>query len=572
MALLRWSRYFLPTWREEPAEAEVPSHRLMLRAGLIRKVASGVYEFLPLGLRALRKVERIVREEMDSLGAQEVKLPILHPEEVWRKSGRWQDFGPELFKLTDRKGQGFALGPTHEEVVTELVAREIRSWRDLPLVLYQITDKFRDEPRPRFGVLRAREFLMKDAYSFHANQESLVATYREMGRAYRRIFARCGLSFRMVEAPTGVMGGSVSHEFIALTEVGEAEVVLCRACGYAACREIAAIGTLPSPAGQERDLELVPTPGVRTVDQLVSFLGISPAQVIKTFLYLGRKGPLAVLVRGDRELEEMKLWQAAGDATLRRVDDPREAEELSGASFGFLGPIGLTFPIWADKAVEGISAAVVGGNREGFHYLGAKAGRDFPVEKYLDLHRAQPGDPCARCGAPLQIKRGIELGQIFQLGTKYSSTLGATFLDRDGREQPIIMGCYGIGVSRVLGAVIEQRHDQEGIVWPPEIAPFQAVVAVLRPDIQEQMELGEELAGALVEAGLEVLLDDRDLSPGEKFHDAKLIGVPVLVVVGPRALAQGQLELERRRDGRRLLSPAEPGEVVEKVQALLRGS
>jgi len=571
VAYFRWSRYFLPTWKEEPKEAEIPSHRIMLRAGLARKVASGIYEFLPLGCRALRKVERIVREELEAVGAQEVKLPTLHPEELWRRTGRWEDFGPELFKLTDRKGQRFALAPTHEEIITELAAREIHSWRDLPLVLYQITEKFRDEPRPRFGLLRTREFLMKDAYSFHSSWDSLEATYQELGRAYRRIFARCGLNFRLVEAPTGVMGGNVSHEFLALAAVGEAEIALCQSCGYSACREIAALKPLLPPPGEEAPAELVATPGVRTVEELVSFLGISPAQVVKTFLYVGRKGPLAVLVRGDRELAEAKLLQAAGDPTLQRVDDPREAEALSGAPFGFLGPIGLPFPVWADQSIQDIPAAVVGGNREGFHYLGAKPGRDFQVEKYLDLHWAGPGDPCARCGAPLEINRGIELGQIFQLGTKYSQALGATFLDPDGEEKPLVMGCYGIGVSRLLGAVIEQWHDEKGIIWPPEVAPFQVLVSVLRPDVEEQMALGEEMAQALDKAGLEVLLDDRLLSPGEKFHDAKLIGIPVLAIVGPRALARGQLELERRVDGHRLLSPLEPEAVVKKVQHLLRG-
>ncbi len=567
---IRWSRYLLPTWKEEPAEAEIPSHRLMLRAGLIRKVASGIYEFLPFGYRALKKVERIVREEMDAIGALEMKLPVLQPEELWRRTGRWEDFGPEMFKLTDRKGQGFALGPTHEEIITELAAREISSWRDLPLVLYQIGEKYRDEIRPRFGVMRAREFLMKDAYSFHGTWDSLEETYRDMYTAYSRTFTRCGLEFVVVEAPTGVMGGNVSHEFMVIAETGEDEVALCLACGYAANRQVAHTKPPDPPPGEERPLELVATPNVRTVEELVEFLGVSPAQIVKTFLYVGRKGPMAVLVRGDQELEETKLLQALGDPTLRRVDDPDEAERISGAPFGFLGPIGLGIPVWADEAVRDIPAAVVGGNREGYHYVGAKPGRDFRVERYLDIHRVEEGDPCGRCGAPLRIKRGIEVGQIFQLGTKYSEALGATFLDRDGSEKPLIMGCYGIGVSRILGAVIEQHHDEAGIIWPLEIAPFQVLIAVLRPDVPEQMGLGERLAEALDRAGLEVLLDDRDRSPGEKFHDAKLIGIPLLLVVGPRALKQGEVEAERRRDGEKFRFPADPAAVARGVRDALR--
>lgn len=570
MAYIKWSRYLLPTWKEEPAEAEIPSHKLMLRAGLIRKVASGIYEFLPFGYRALGKVERIVREEMDAIGALEMKLPVLQPEELWRRTGRWEDFGPEMFKLTDRKGQGFALGPTHEEIITELVSREVTSWRDLPLTLYQIGEKYRDEIRPRFGVMRAREFLMKDAYSFHTSWESLEETYRDMYRAYYRAFLRCGLRIKVVEAPTGVMGGNVSHEFMAVAETGEDEIALCPSCGYAANRQVAHSRPPEPPPGEEHPLELVETPGVRTVEELVEFLGVEPSQIVKTFIYVGRDGPMAVLVRGDHELEETKLLQATGDPSLRRVDDPEEVEGITGAPFGFLGPIGLRIPVWADEAVRDIPSAVVGGNKEGYHYVGARAGRDFEVARYLDLRRVQEGDPCGCCGTPLRIRRGIEVGQIFQLGTKYSEALNATFLDRDGFEKPVIMGCYGIGVSRILGAVIEQHHDDEGIIWPVEIAPFQVVIPVLRPDVEEQMGLAERLAEALDGAGIEVLLDDRDRSPGEKFHDAKLIGIPLMLVVGPRALRRGEVEVERRRDGAKGSLPADPASVVEGVRELLR--
>ena len=570
MAYVRWSKYFLPTWKEEPAEAELPSHKLMLRAGLIRKLAAGVYEFLPLGFRVLKKVEAIVREEMDAAGGIELKLPVLQPEELWRRTGRWDDFGPEMFKLKDRKGQWFALGPTHEEVITELASREIRSYRELPLLLYQIGEKYRDEIRPRYGVMRAREFIMKDGYSFHTSWESLEETYRAMYDAYYRAFVRCGLKLAVVEAPSGLMGGSVSHEFMALAESGEEEVATCNSCGYAANREVARTRPPAPPPGEEEELKLVPTPEVRTVDELVQFLRIDHRQVVKTFLYVGRGGPMAVLVRGDQELEEAKLLEAVGDPTLRRVDDPAEAEEIAGAPFGFLGPIGLSLPIWADEAVRDIPSAVVGANRVDHHYVGARAGRDFRVDRYLDLHRVSAGEPCAKCGAPLSIRRGIEVGQIFQLGTKYSEALGATYLDERGQAHPMIMGCYGIGISRIVAAVIEQHHDEQGISWPVSIAPFHVLVAVLDPEAEEQLSLGERLAERLDRAGFEVLLDDRPRSPGEKFHDAKLIGIPLLAVVGQRSLAKGQVELERRADGLRTTAPADPEGLLPKVRGLLR--
>jgi len=567
---VHWSKYLLPTWKEEPAEADLPSHRLMLRAGLIRKLAAGIYEFLPLGLRVLKKIERIVREEMNAVGGIELRMPVLQPEELWRRTGRWEDFGPEMFKLKDRKGQGFALGPTHEEVFTELAAREIRSYKDLPLLLYQIGEKYRDEIRPRYGVMRAREFLMKDGYSFHTSWDSLEETYRAMYNAYLRAFVRCGLRLVVVEAPSGLMGGSVSHEFMALAESGEEEVVLCRSCGYAANRQVARSRPPAPPPGEEGQLQLIPTPGVCTVEELVSTLGVDPRQVVKTFLYVGRAGPLAVLVQGDQELEEAKLFEAVGDPTLRRVDDPAEAEEIAGAPFGFLGPISLSLPIWADEAVRDIPSAVVGANQPDCHYVGAKPGRDFQVDRYVGLHRVVAGEPCADCGAPLSIRRGIEVGQIFQLGTKYSEALGATFLDERGEAHPLIMGCYGIGVSRIVAAVIEQHHDGEGIVWPVSVAPFQVVVTVLGPEEERQRGLGEEIAARLDQAGFEVLLDDRLRNPGEKFHDAKLIGIPLMVVVGPRSLAKGRVELERRVDGLRTTTPTDPEAVMGRAKELLR--
>lgn len=564
---IRWSKYLLPTWKKTPAEAEVSSHQLMLRAGLIRRVIPGIYGFLPFGYRALRKVERIVREEMDAIGALEMKLPPLLPEELWR----WEESNPGMIKFADHKDQGLALGLIHEEIILELVSREISSWRELPLILYQISDKYRGEIRPRFGVMRARRFLMKAAYSFHATWESLEKVYRDIYRAYSRVFTRCGLVCVVAEAPPMVMGESVSHEFITIADTGEDEIALCPSCGYAANSQIAHTQPPPPPKAEERALQLVATPEVRTVEELVAFLGIQPEQVVKTFLYAGREGVIAVLVRGDQELDETKLVQAKGDPTLRRVDDPEEAERISGARFGFLGPIGLSIPVWADEAVRDIPAAVVGGNREGYHYIGAKAERDFRVDRYLDLHRVREGDPCGRCGASLRLCRGFSMGWMFQLGTERSEALEATFLDKDRKKKLIIMGHYGIDLSRLLGAVIEQHHDEEGIIWPVEIAPFHVVVTVLRPDIPDQLEFATGLAEALARAGFEVLVDDRDRSPGEKFHDAKLIGIPVMLVVGPKALKRGEVEAERRRDGRRSSFPAEPAAVVLEVRELLQG-
>lgn len=532
---VRWSRYLLPTRKEAPADAETPSQRLMPRAGLVRKVAPGAYAYLPFGHHALRRVEEIVREEMQTGGGLEVGLPTLPPHGE-RGPGEPEDPG---------------------ELIPVLAVREISSWRDMPLMLFRI-----GEGPQGPSVL--------DAFCFHATPASLERGLGELRAACSRILARCGLSFRVVEGPPGPMGGRTSQRFVFPTHHGGAEVALCPSCGYAADRRVARIAPPTPPPGEERPLELVPTPGARTVDDLVSSLGVSPSQVVKTFLYVGRDGPMAVLVRGDRELEEAKLFRAVGDPTLRRVDDPEEAERIAGAPFGFLGPVGLSVPILADAAVRGIPAAVVGGNREGFHYIGAKAGRDFRVDRYLDLHRVREGDPCGRCGAPLRILRGTELGELHRWGTECPGIPGAVFTDRDGEEKPIAVGRCRLDIAGVLEAAVAGHHDEEGIVWPVEIAPFQVVIAVLRPDIAEQLGLAERLAGALDQAGFRVLLDDRDRSPGEKFHDAKLTGIPVLLVVGPRGLRKGEVEAERRRDGVRTAFPAEPEAVSRGVRELLR--
>jgi prolyl-tRNA synthetase len=547
---MRWSRYLLPTLKEIPSGAEVQSHRLMLRAGMIRLVASGVYEFLPLGLRVLRAVEGIVREEMDRAGGLEIRLPILQPAELWQASGRWEDFGPEMFKLVDRKEQAFALGPTHEEITTDLARREIRSYRDLPLLLYQINEKYRDEIRPRYGLLRSREFLMKDGYSFHATKESLEETYRAMDEAYRRICERCHVAFVAIEASTGLMGGDRSQEFMALADCGEDWIVICSSpsCGYAANASVAAVAEETYAEEAERPLEKgVATPEKRTAEEVATFFGVPVSRIVKTFLYESPAGRYAVLVRGDHELEEEKLRVALRDPALRRIDDEQEVVRIAGAPFGSLGPIGLALPVLADLSLRGLRNGIVGGNREGTHHRNVNLGRDVRVDRFLPLRRAQEGDRCPCCNASLAFRAGIEIGHIFQLGTKYSESLGARFLDAEGNLHPLVMGCYGIGVSRLVAAVIEGHHDEKGIVWPVDLAPFPVAITLLGPRDPEQLELAAGLTACLAQDGIEALVDDRDETPGEKFHDAELVGFPVQVVLGRKGLVRGEVELHVRR-------------------------
>ncbi len=547
---MRLSRYFLPTLREDPAEAEVISHKLMLRAGMIRRLASGIYSFLPLGLRALRKVENIVREEMDRAGALEVLLPLVQPAELWQESGRWEEYGKELLRFKDRKDHDFCLGPTHEEVITDLVRREVRSYRDLPLILYQIATKFRDEIRPRFGLMRGREFIMKDAYSFDVDEEGLDRSYQAMYAAYERIFSRCGLRFKAVMADTGAIGGHESHEFMVLAETGEDIVVSCPACGYAANLELAeAVASYDYPEEKERPLEKVSTPGLKRVEEVAAFLGVSPSQLVKTLLYLVDDEPVAVLIRGDHELNEVKLRRALGARNIRMAE-AETVEKLTKAPVGFAGPVGLSgVKIIADHAVRGLKNFVVGANEADAHYIHANYPRDFQIEAFYDLRNVTEGDLCPRCGKPLDLTRGIEVGHVFKLGTKYSQALGATFLDEQGKERPIIMGCYGIGVSRTVAAAIEQNHDQDGIIWPISIAPFHVALLTLGVKDNELFTTSEKLYQALTEAGLEVLWDDRDERPGVKFKDIDLIGLPFKLVVGKRLKNEGQVEVKERRSG-----------------------
>ncbi len=549
---------FLPTERRDRSEAVVASHRLMIRAGMIRQLTSGVYSYLPLGLRAVRKVAQIVREEMDRAGAQEVFLPALQPADLWRESGRWDHFGPELIRFRDRNDREFCLGPTHEEVITDLVRREVRSYRQLPINLYQIQTKFRDERRPRFGVMRGREFTMKDGYSFDATEEGAEESYRKMYEAYCRIFQRCGLRFRAVEADTGAIGGSFSHEFMVLAESGEDSVLICSRCTYAANSERAEVAApaLSSEGKEPLPLEKVSTPGMRTVEEVCAYLGVKPTQLIKTLIYRTEGPPVAVLVRGDREVNEAKLRRAMGCSELELADEAL-IELVTGAPVGFAGPVGLgsrsspeEIKILADQEIKGMVNAVVGANEAEAHLINVNSPRDFRVDRYGDFRVAVTGDVCPRCGrGVLEEWRGIEVGHIFKLGTKYSEAMGATFQDEDGVERPMIMGCYGIGIERTVAAAIEQNNDRDGIIFPLGIAPFQVILLCLQPEKHQVVEVSESLYRGLSEAGVEVLLDDREERPGSKFKDADLIGIPLRVNVGERMISQGKVELRRRATG-----------------------
>lgn len=546
---MRWSRQLIPTLREVPQEAEIPSHQLMLRAGLIRKLAGGLYTFLPLGLRALRKVEAIVREEMNRAGALEILMPAVHPREIWERSGRYDVLRDVMFNITDRQNRPLVLGPTHEEIVTDLVAHEISSYRQLPVNLYQIQTKFRDEIRPRFGLMRAKEFLMKDAYSFDVDDDGAERSYRAMYRAYERIFQRCGLRTRVVEADTGAMGGQSSHEFMVLADAGEDGLVECDRCSYAANLERAEsrCGAAPEFPDAGAAARAVATPGRRTVAEVAAFFESSPARLLKTLIYLADGKPVAALAPGDRELNEIKLRRVLGCQALE-LADAAAIERATGAPVGFAGPVGLALPVVADQRLRGVRGAITGANQADTHLVNVDLARDARVERYADLTLAQEGDGCPRCDGTLHARRGIEVGHVFKLGTKYSERLGACFLDAGGRQQPAIMGCYGIGVTRTLQAVIEQRHDADGIIWPASIAPYPVELLVLNEQHAESVRVAQELAGALEARGVEVLLDDRAERPGVKFKDADLLGLPVRVNIGERSLAKGQVEVKRRGD------------------------
>ena len=555
---MRTSQLLLPTLREDPGEAETVSHRLMLRAGLIRKVAAGIYIYLPLGLRIIRKVESIIREEMNRAGAQELLMPVASPAELWKETGRWDYYGKELLRFKDRHERDFCLGPTHEEVITDLFRREVRSYRQLPLNFYQIQTKFRDEIRPRFGLMRGREFIMKDAYSFDADEAGAKISYQKMYDAYTRIFTRCGLTFRAVEADTGLIGGDVSHEFMVLADTGEATVVYSDQGTYAANVERAEVlPTAESDTIPQRPLASIATPQRRTVDEVTRFLKIAPHQLLKTLLYTAEKDTIAVLIRGDHEVNEIKLAKLLG-VTEIELAAPDRVKEVTGAPLGFAGPVGLkNVRILADHAVKGMRNFVVGANLADTHYVDANWDRDFTVNQFADLRNAQTGDPSPRGEGTLTLAKGIEVGQVFLLGTKYSKSMNATILDDQGKERLAIMGCYGIGVGRTAAAAIEQNHDEKGIIWPFPIAPFHVHLLPLSQSTQTTnvaVQLYDELGGA----GLETLWDDRDERAGVKFNDADLIGAPLQVIVGDKSLAEGLIEVKVRRSGEKLkIAPAD---------------
>jgi len=565
---MRWSQTFIPTLKEDPSDAEIPSHKLMIRAGLMRKLTSGVYTYLPLGLRAIKKVERIVREEMDRTGALETLLPILHPAELWKESGRWDVYGKELMRPIDRHDREHALGPTHEEVITDLVRREIRSYKELPVTFYQIQTKFRDEIRPRFGVIRAREFIMKDAYSFHRDDKSLRETYMAMYEAYSRVFERCGLKFTAVEADSGAIGGDFTHEFMVLAGAGESEVVSC-GCGYSATLDRAR--TAPwvetQKSGKLAPLAKVHTPNLKTADDVAKFLGVMTPFLVKTLLYQVKGETIAALIPGDRELNEAKLKHFLKVDAIA-MSSPEQILECTGGPLGFSGPVGLEgVRLIADERLKGMENFVIGANEADFHYTNANLERDFAVTEYTDLVVARKDDPCVKCGKSVSITQGIEVGQIFELGTKYSEVMGATYLDHDGRERPFVMGCYGIGVTRTVAAVIEQSHDANGIIWPLSVAPYEIEVLPVNVNDEVLRKAGEDVYERLLRRGFEVLLDDRDQRPGFKFKDADLVGLPLRVVVGEKAMADGKVEIQVRRTGEstRVLLDQAP----EQIQALI---
>ena len=558
---MKWTRFFSPTLKETPAEAEVKSHRLMLRSGMMRKVSAGVYSLLPLGLRVTQKVERIVREEMNRTGALEILMPVLSPAELWTESGRWAVYGKELMRLEDRHGRFFALGPTHEEVVTDIARGEVRSYRQLPFTLYQIQTKFRDEVRPRFGVVRAREFIMKDAYSFHQSEESLQETYAKMYEAYTRIFKRCGLRFGAVTADSGAIGGDVTHEFMVFADTGESQVFACK-CGYAATEERAEGEIEAYPTDEEpRDLEKVETPGMKTVEEVTAFLKKKPWQLLKTIVYNSDGEFVAVLMRGDREINEAKLAKILGSASLE-LATPEEIVKVSGGPLGFSGPVGLKdVRTVADSSVKNMANMVTGANEADAHFVNVNLGRDFEPGEYADLVQAIEGDKCKKCGELLSSWRGIEVGQIFKLGTKYSTAMKAQFLDDQGTEHPFIMGCYGIGVTRTVAASIEQNSDDDGIIWPMSIAPFEVHVLPTNMSDPELVKTAESIYHGLLDRGIEVIMDDREERPGGKFKDADLIGVPIRITVGERGMKEGIVEVRLRESGE--TTKVETGKAVD---------
>ncbi len=540
---MRYSHLFIPTLKEAPADAEAVSHKLMVRAGYVRQLAAGLYIYLPLGIRVMEKINRIIREEMNAIGGQEVTMPVLNPAEVWQQTGRWDTIGDEMFRLKDRGGRDMCLAMTHEETMTWLAAHDIRSYRDLPQIWYQLQTKLRDEARPKSGVLRTREFVMKDSYSFDRDEAGLDKSYQIHLEAYRKMYSRCGLKFYVVQSDTGMMGGSMAHEFMAPSPAGEDEVALCDACGYAVNVELA--GSVPrTPKIPDGSYEEVATPEKRTIDEVTRFLKLTPDLFLKSILVISDKGPVLALVRGDQTLHEKKLMKLIGQ---HRPAQKEEVKEFLGVPAGFIGPMGHTIRKIADPSLRD-GVFVAGANKEGYHVKGVSAGKHFDAE-FADIHVASAGDSCVQCGKPLRIERVIEVGNIFKLGTKYSVPLKANYLDENGAEKPIIMGSYGIGPARIAAAAVEQGNDENGIIWPLEIAPYQALIVPVNVKDTRTMDAAEEIYAALEEKGFEVLLDDRDERAGVKFKDADLIGIPYRVIIGEKNLKEDAVELKERKTG-----------------------
>lgn len=551
---MRWSQYFLYTTREVPNDAEVISHQLMIRSGMIKKLAAGIYSYLPLGWRSLQKLSAIVRRELDLKGACELSMPAVQPAELWQESGRWSEYGKELLRMEDRHGRDFCFAPTAEEVITDIVRHDVRSYKQLPLNLYQIQEKFRDEIRPRFGLMRGREFVMKDGYSFHADDASLDATYRDMHEAYCRIFDACKLDFTVVEADSGTIGGSASEELVVLAQTGESEIVSC-SCGYAANTEKAVTGELETVADDDpAAMEEIATPDLKTVSEVADFLGVETRQMVKTLIYTSEEEELvAVLVRGDREVNEVKLGNHL-DVRLLQLASDKEVERATGAPVGFAGPVGLSdVRLLVDPSAAALPSFVCGANEADAHLKNVVWGRDVELGETVDVLLATGGDPCPRCGEPMSLTRGIEVGHIFKLGDKYSQSMGCSFLDENGKSNAMLMGCYGLGIGRTVAAAIEQNHDDDGIIWPRPLAPFEVLLIALNPKDDEVMAKAEELYRELSGRGVDVFFDDRKERPGVKFKDADLVGFPLRVVVGKKGLAEGKIEMSRRRDREKTL-------------------
>jgi prolyl-tRNA synthetase len=547
---MRVSKLYAPTLREVPAEAEIPSHKLMLRAGYMRKAAGGIYTYLPLAWRVLHKIENIVREEMDAIGSQEILMPVVQPAEIWQESGRWDVYGAEMWRVKDRHSREFCLGPTHEEMVTTLIRADVRSYRQLPLCVYQIQDKFRDERRPRFGLMRSREFIMKDAYSFDVDEEGLNVSYKAMYDAYTRIFTRCGLKFRPVEADSGAIGGSGSHEFMVLAESGEAEIVYCDKCNYAANTEKAELHVIEAAPEAAQEKQIVATPDCKTIADVCAYLKLPVEKSVKAVAYKSEKGLILCFVRGDHEVNEVKVVNTCHVLGVEMADEAMLT--AAGTIGGYMGPVGLDpkkVMIVVDQSVMKMHNFCCGANKEGFHYLNVNPDRDFTPTYVADIRLIQEGDACPHCGGKVSKARGIEVGQVFKLFTKYSEALKATYLDESGKPKPMQMGCYGVGVSRTMAAAVEQYNDENGIIWPAAIAPYHVLVVPVNNKDKESTLKAEEIYTQLQKAGVEVIIDDRNERPGVKFKDADLIGYPLRVVVGPKTISTGNLEIKIRKTG-----------------------